>query len=121
MTLDPRCKHLFGILPEEHAAVWRTVAKKAVEVALEKFASDKGPASGEKHAAQPAQTPTGPPSGQGDPTRPKLSPFEAAAANHAADAAASSSDGGGESTDEKREQLAAILDMRSLPSRSHLD
>ena len=33
-ALDPRCKDLYGIRPQEHAAVWKAVSREAVKLTL---------------------------------------------------------------------------------------
>lgn len=108
-ALDPRSKHLYGIRPEEHGGVWRAVASRAVGVAFEKYTSDKASASGGTPATQPVQTPPNTTDGVPEPKRRRVGAFEAAAAAHAADATAGSV--GVESPDERRAQLAAIVDL----------
>lgn len=108
-ALDPRCKHLYGIQPSEHAAVWRAVAHAAVDIAMEKHASNDTPASAESSTAEPDQSPPVSPPPQGDPKRPRMSAFEAAAAAHAGDAQASGV--AGASLDDKRQQYATIVDL----------
>ncbi|CAB1112273.1 unnamed protein product [Ectocarpus sp. CCAP 1310/34] len=107
-AVDPRAKHLYGIRQAEHASVWRAVATKAVDIAAEKFSSDNTATSGSAPAAQPVGTPPVAPGGQGAPKRARLSAFEAAAAAHAGAAASSA---GGQTLDEKREQLASVVDL----------
>eukprot|EP00752_Nemacystus_decipiens_P015390 g13723.t1 len=107
-AVDPRAKHLYGIRPAEHASVWRAVATKAVDIAAEKFSSDNTATSRSAPAAQPVGTPPVAPGGQGAPKRARLSAFEAAAAAHAGVAASSA---GRQTLDEKREQLASIVDL----------
>lgn len=115
-ALDPRAKHLYGIRPEEHGGVWRAVASKTVGIAIEKYTSDKASAAGGTPAPQPVQTPPVATDGGTSPKRRRVGAFEAAAAAHAAGATASSV--AVESQDERRAQLASMVDLEVAAFKS---
>lgn len=103
-SLDPRTKHLYGIPPQEHAAVWSAVAKETVELALQKeqsCAKAPVPAQASPVVADSVEA-------QESSKRARLSPFEAAAAAHAVDGSGSSAD---PPADDSRERVATAVDM----------